>query len=241
MNNTETYFNTHTPWYGDKTFGRVRVFLRSRATTESSLLDVGCADGELLLGLRRRISFPGELAGLDVAENYLAQCRTVLPDCKFYLGAIDDPNVVQTIGRQFTYVTMGSVLHHVVGKTRRASRNLATQSLQNAWALVAPGGALAVVEPTFTPAFPMTMLFYLKRFFSIFTKNRIVLLNRFDNNIGPPIVAYLLPKQLYAMCQALPGGQIVSEKQVPGTVTPGWHRLGIRKRILLTLIIQKDA
>lgn len=239
MTQTEVYFNTHTPWYGAGTFGHVIKYLRARATAESTLLDIGCATGDLLLALRRRTPIR-EIAGLDVAENYLAQCREALPNCQLHLGEINDPALPLQIGRQFNYVTMGSVLHHVVGKTRRGSRKLAMHSLQNAWELVAPGGALAVVEPCFTPSFPMTALFYTKRFFSSFTHNRIILLRRFDNNIGPPVVAYLLPRQLRALCAALPGGEIVLDKESPGTVTPGWKRLGIRRRLLLTLIIEKE-
>jgi len=236
---TETYFNKHTPWYGAGTFGHVIKYLRARATPNCSLLDVGCATGDLLCALREQTPI-STLAGLDVAENYLAQCRQKSACRQLYLGEINNSAVVTQIGQQFNYVTMGSVLHHVVGKTRRGSRALARQSLQNAWELVAPGGALAVVEPCFTPSFPMTVLFYTKRFFSLFTHDRITLLRRFDNNIGPPVVAYLLPRQLRAMCAGLPGSEIVHDTEELGTLTRGWKWVGIRKRTLHTLIIQKD-
>jgi len=139
----------------------------------------------------------------------------------------------------FDYVTVGSVLHHIVGRTRRRSRALAAQALQNAWSLVAPGGILAVVEPTFSPSISMTALFYVKRFFARFTGDRIVLLKRFDNNIGPPVVSYLLPRQLRALCAALPDGDIVLEEAEEGTITGGWKLLGIRQRLLITLAIQR--
>jgi len=240
MNQTEAYFNKHTPWYCAGTFCHVVKYLSAHATAQDSLLDIGCARGDLLRALHERSPIQ-QFAGLDVAENYLAQCKESLPDCALHLGAIDNPAVVERIGRRFDYVTIGSVLHHVVGKTRRGSRTLAKRSLRNAWELVAPGGALAVVEPTFTPAFPLTILFYVKRFFASFTRERIILLRRFDNNIGPPVVAYLLPRQLRAMCAALPGGEIILDKETPGTVTRSWKLMGIRNRLLVTIIIRKET
>jgi SAM-dependent methyltransferase len=236
---TEQYFENFTPTYSLKKYGDVIAFLRADAAPGSSLLDVGCASGRLLRALADETPIV-DISGMDISRAYLDQCLARVPSCRTYLGSVVDTNAISTIGRGFTYVVVGAVLHHLVGRTRAESLNYAREGLANSWSLVEPGGALIIEEPTYRPRWLMSALFYTKRFVSSVVSGRVSLFGH-NNNLGEPVVSYLSHEVLAQEAGALPGAVLVLEKRTPRKLTLAWRLIGVRERSGSLLILRKTA
>lgn len=233
---TEQYFETLTPTYSHGRYRPFLKFLRRDADEGASVLDIGCGSGNVLAMIRKRTPV-SELAGLDISVRYLEQCASNVPGCRTHEGSILDPSLADDIGQQFRYVMVGAVLHHLVGRTRRESRDLAVQALDNAWALVEPGGALLVMEPTFRPSWAMWGLFHVKRVVGRLTSRRVPLLG-YWNNIGEPVVSYYAHSEMKAALETLDGELIVAnkrKKRLPFL----WRLAGLTERADSVLIVRK--
>jgi hypothetical protein len=181
---------------------------------------------------------PDRLFGIDVAQNYLKQCRANIPEMLTFAGSASDCAFMSSIGSTFDFVVVGAVLHHIVSGNRRKSIREAEKSLVNSWELVKNEGFLIIEEPTYSPEYLMSLLFYIKKFATVFTDDRIELGGK-DNNIGPPVVSYISHNRLRAMAEGLDHAVIIAEKKTPRRITRTWHRLGIRERFESLLIVQK--
>jgi SAM-dependent methyltransferase len=233
---TELYFETLTPSYSPGRYRPILHFLRKNAAGKSSLLDVGCGSGNVLAMIHKQTPV-SELAGLDISPRYLEQCASSVPGCRTHEGSILDASLTELIGRQYRYVMVGAILHHLVGGTRRKSRDLAALALENAWGLVEPGGALIVMEPTFRPRWLMWALFHVKRVVGRLTSRRVPLLG-YWNNIGEPVVSYYSHAQMKAALEGLSGKVIVAkkrEKRLPLL----WRLAGLTERADSILIVRK--
>ena len=234
---TERYFETLTPTYSPRRYRPVLKFLRQDARKSSSLLDVGCGSGNVLAMMRKGTRVD-ELAGLDVSARYLAQCESNVPGCQTYEGSIVDASLANEIGRQYRYVLVGAVLHHLVGRTRRRSRDLTRQALENAWALVEPGGALILMEPTFRPRWVMWCLFHAKRVVGRLTSRRVPLLG-YWNNIGEPVVSYYSHVEIEVAIARL-GGELVLARKETRRLPFMWRLAGLTERADSVLILRKS-
>jgi hypothetical protein len=113
--------------------------------------------------------------GLDVCPEYLEQCASLV-SCNTYLCSILEADLKTKVNRCFRYVLAGAVLHHIVGKSRKESLTYKRQALMNLWNLVEPGGTLIINEPTFSPKWFTSLLFYIKLLFAQITNERITIL-----------------------------------------------------------------
>jgi SAM-dependent methyltransferase len=233
---TEQYFDELTPSYSPGRYRPVLRFLRKDADGNASLLDVGCGSGNVL-GLIRKKTTLRELAGLDVSRRYLDLCVANVPGCNTHEGSILDEGVVDGVGRRYRYVMVGAVLHHLVGSSRGHSRGLARQALANAWALVEPGGALIVMEPTFRPRWLMGLLFHLKRLVGKLSSRRVSLLG-YWNNIGEPVVSYYSHEEMMDKLRQL-GGELVVEKKKVKPMLLLWRLSGMLERADSVFILRK--
>ncbi len=146
---TEAYFDTWTPEYDAARFAPAAEWIRRLAGEGSTLVDVGCGSGNVLAYLRAETGLR-RLAGVDVSPRCLEQARQRV-GCETHQGSILDAGLVERLAGRFDFAVLGAVLHHLVGRTRRASRERARLALAHAVSLVRPGGHVIVLEPVFYP------------------------------------------------------------------------------------------
>jgi SAM-dependent methyltransferase len=207
---TLRYFDAHTPEYDESRLGRAADAIARRADASSSLIDLGCGAGNTLRFLMERTGIR-EVAGVDVSPRYLALTHEEV-GCPVYEGSVLDQAFVAGIGRRYDFAVVAAVLHHLIGRTRSASRAHAELAISNALRLLRPGGFLVVVEPVWYPSLVMDGLFYVKKALTAVTSERVSILGEW-NNIGPPVVSYYTTEQLCDML-AGEGGLELVEKHV---------------------------
>lgn len=221
------------PHFNPRRFEFAIDYVQARVRPGARLIDVGCGDGTTL-GFFRRAVGALELTGLDVSCAYLRKARENVA-CEVVHGSILDHDLVARLADRFDFVVIGSVLHHLIGSTRAASREAARSCLRNAARMTARGGALIVFEPAWQPRIAMDGVFYTKRFFGRFSRGRLELGPSWLN-IGEPVVSYYGPAELDAMVDSLPDVK-VAVRRVVDSKRAG----GILRRTGLGLILEKEA
>ena len=91
-------------------------------------------------------------AGLDVSARCLEQTRERV-DAETFLGSVLDRELVDSIGPKYDFAVVAAVLHHLIGDSRRESREHAKLAVANSKRLLKPGGHLIIHEPS-TPRTP---------------------------------------------------------------------------------------
>ncbi len=209
---TEAYFDAWTPEYDAARFARAAEWIRRLAGEGSSLVDVGCGSGNVLAYLRDATGLR-HLAGLDVSPRYLEQARERV-GCETHQGSILDPEVVERLGGRFDFAVLGAVLHHLVGRTRRASRARARLALAHSLSLVRPGGHVLVLERVLSPSWMMDVVFYVKTLAVKITSRRLELFDQW-NNLGAPVVSYYTKEEVRQMVAEDPRAELLDESSVP--------------------------
>jgi SAM-dependent methyltransferase len=204
---TEQYFDEHVPEYSNE-----RLAFTARAISDlgggpgSSLVDLGCGAGNTLRFVREETGITDCFA-IDVSANLLEKARESI-ECEAMVGSILDRSLPEKVGRQFDFAVIAAVLHHLIGPSRSASRELARRAVDNGLAMLKPGGHLIVVEPIFYPRVVMDGLFYVKKAFASVTTSRVQL-GGYWNNIGAPVVSYYTNEELEEMVVAGGRGEVV--------------------------------
>jgi 2-polyprenyl-3-methyl-5-hydroxy-6-metoxy-1,4-benzoquinol methylase len=235
---TVEYFNKEAPEYSLGRFEYAIRFIQSHGDENSSFLDVGCGVGNILELVRNQTSV-SEVAGIDVAETVLAKARERL-GCDTYLGSIVDSESIESIPKQYDFVLIASVVHHLVGDTRGLSVRNAQVAVTNTLKLTKPGGYVILYEPGIYPEWTGAALFQTKRLVTKFTTKRVQLLDKW-NNIGAPVISYYTDEQLQRMIGELPDVRIVDVHVEDAHVNFLWRVAGIRRRINTTIIIQDSS
>jgi hypothetical protein len=158
--------------------------------------------------------------------------------CEAYLGSILDAPFLSRIPCRFDFAILAAVLHHLVGRNRRESREHARTAIINTMRLLRPGGFLIIVEPVFAPALMMDILFYTKRLVTQFTSDRVGIGNTW-NNIGAPVVSYFTHDQLLQLVGGIPHGRIVDVHRVEGLISKVMRLTFIKQRFETTLVVEK--
>jgi hypothetical protein len=130
------------------------------------------------------------------------------------------------------------VLHHLIGRTRRASRERARLALANAVSLVRPGGHVMVIEPVFYPPWVMDVVFHVKRVAVRLTARRLELFDAW-NNIGAPVVSYYTNEDLRRMVADDPRAEVLELRSVPAYLSSLQRAAFIRRREDTTLVIRR--
>lgn len=214
---TAAYFDEHVPEYSVERLEPTADFIRRHAGPSASLVDLGCGAGNTLEYLREATGVT-DIAGLDVSRNLLERTRERL-GCATYYGSIFDEDFVDSIGRSFDFVVIAAVLHHLIGKTRKESRELAKRALANSARLLHEGGHVVVLEPIFYPSIAMDAVFYLKKGVSRVTSKRVGV-GGYWNNIGAPVVSYYTNEELIDMIGGTPGLEVVESEIKPDKLGP---------------------
>jgi len=234
---TEAYFDSRTPEYDAASrFAYAAEWIRRVASADSSLVDVGCGSGNVLAYLRDETGLR-RLAGIDVSPRYLDQaCARV--SCDTHQGSILDADLVARLAGCFDVAVLGAVLHHLVGPTRRASRERAQLAVGHAVSLVRPGGHVIVHEPVFYPPWTMDVVFYAKRVASALTSRRLELFDRW-NNLGAPVVSYYTNEDLRRMIGADARAEILDVRSVPAYLSSLQRAAFIRRREDTTVVVRR--
>jgi SAM-dependent methyltransferase len=234
---TEAYFDTWTPEYDAARFAPAAEWIRRLAGEGSALVDVGCGSGNVLAYLREATGLR-RLTGLDVSPRYLEQARA-RAGCETHQGSILDPGVVADLGGAFDFAVLGAVLHHLVGRTRRASRERARLALGNALSLVRPGGHVIVHEPVFYPSRAMDVVFYAKTILAKLTTRRLELFDQW-NNLGLPVVSYYTNEELHRMVTDDPRAELLELRSVPAYRSSLQRAAGIRREDTTLVVRRRD-
>jgi SAM-dependent methyltransferase len=234
---TEAYFDSRTPEYDAASrFARGAEWIRGHAVEGSSLVEVGCGSGNVLAYLRAATGVR-RLAGIDVSPRCLERARARV-GCETHQGSILDADLVARLAERFDFAVLGAVLHHLVGGTRRASRERARLALAHALSLVRPGGHAIVVEPVFHPQWAMGLVFYAKRAVAAVTSRRLELFDRW-NNLGAPLVSYYTNEELVRMIEADRRAEILDSWRAPAYLSSLQRAAFIRRREDSTLVVRR--
>lgn len=212
---TRGFYDLYTPEYSPWHIGDLLDFVVDRSSASDSLLDVGCGNGSVLELFRERTPLR-KLVGIDISPRYLEQAA--LRGFKTCCASILDPNLSSLVGGEYSYILASNLLHHLVGPTRSASKANVRKALVNAFNLLRPGGYLLIHELVFSPALVMDIVFWVKRFVTLFTSSRLSSFSSW-HNLGAPVVSYLGAKELERIIQGIPGARIVMWQEKPIQVT----------------------
>lgn len=205
---TERYFDDHVPEYSDD---RLEYTARTIASLGggpgSSLVDLGCGAGNTLRFVKEETGIEDCFA-IDVAPNLLAKAAEV-SGCQTMVGSLMDRELPGKVGRTFDFAIIAAVLHHLIGRSREASRDLARSAVETALDMLEPGGHLVVVEPIYYPRVVMDGLFWVKKAVSSVTSSRVQL-GGYWNNIGEPVVSYYTNEELEQMVTANGRAEVVA-------------------------------
>lgn len=228
---TERYFDEYIPEYHAVRFRRIVDVINSRCQPGASLVDVGCGTGNILHYIKENTSVD-KFSGIDVSKNCLTRVNERMI-CETMLGSVLDGALVESLEGKYDFAIMGALLHHLVGKNRKQSRNYARQSLSNAISLLKRGGCLFISEPVFSPSSAMSTLFYIKKFVTRFTSKRVGLFSKWAN-LGMPVVSFYTWKELLELSLDIPQTNIIVQE-----LTDLGRRFCILRRGEAVLIIEK--
>ena len=235
---TVDYFDEHTPEYS---VGRLKFaigVINEHARENSSLVDIGCGVGNLLAFVRKETPLR-DLCGIDVSKACLQKTREAV-GCETFLGSITDGSFVESLPKKYDFALLMSVLHHLVGRTRKESRLRAEQALANTLSLLKDGGRLMLIEPVYYPTFMMDLVFHVKKLVTKITSRRIEILGS-RNNIGAPVVSYYTNEEFASMIECNGNCEIETIHFDKERVTPVQRLALITCRMSTTIIVGKKG
>lgn len=194
---TAEYFDQFTPHFSQAKFQFALDWLAANASSEASLVDIGCGDGGTIALIKEHTPIR-TFAGFDVAKSYVDKAAAAT-GCEAIHGSILDTRLVQLHACRFDYAVMGAVLHHLIGNTRAACHASATTCVEHALALLRPGGHLLIFEPTFRPRAAMWGAFWIKKILGSVIKSRVEIGGLKWLNIAQPVVSYYTDDQVDQM------------------------------------------
>jgi SAM-dependent methyltransferase len=219
---TVAYFDSHVPDYDPGRLELTAEYLRRHATADSTLIDLGCGVGNTLAFLAENTPLK-TFTALDVSQNCLDQTADLVK-CTPVLGSAVDPAVAERLRGQFDFAVLSAVLHHLVGPSRKRSRQNAVDAIRNALTMLGDGGTLLIHEPVFEPKLAMDAVFWAKRGLSRVSGNRRVPVLGYWGNLGAPVVSYYSDSELGQIIAA-GGGRVVEHHNETETLDGLMNRL----------------
>ena len=167
MSDVKSYFEKHShhhAYHRDassyaQTMESITQILGSRPL---NILDVGCGDGSFISGLNKS-GIEGKFIGIDLSHNLVVDAsRDVKKSADLLVG--DGFNLPFRREVKFDAIHLDSVLHHIIGKTRRESKQLARNFLTFLRERLSEHGVIIVEElhflSFFFPELTSSIIFY---------------------------------------------------------------------------------
>lgn len=233
---TANYFNTFKTRYKVDRYKYAVDIINKYSREGDSLLDVGSGCGNILEFITANTKVKN-VSAIDVSENYLTEIKTNL-NCDTFHGSIIDANFLATIKEKFSFILMGAVIHHLVGRTRRQSMEYGQLAILNCLNLLKDGGYLIIFEPTFSPSFVLDAVFYVKRLLTMITSRRIEILGKW-NNLGAPVVSFYTNEQLLEIINKIRTAQVVDMEMLEGRLSLLKLLAFLRSKTDTTIVLQK--
>jgi len=137
-------------------------FIRSHASSEDKILEVGGGSGAFLDLVLENTSILETYNMELVYDTYRKQVNGGI--CLIGGNALDLP-----FGdRSFEWVVVKNLLHHLVGRTRRESKAYAKRAVEELMRVVKDGGYVIILEQYNRHRLFSSVIFYLTLFFSVF-------------------------------------------------------------------------
>jgi SAM-dependent methyltransferase len=236
--NGAAYFDDYVPEYFELyRLNHVVTIIDRYRQKDSSLLDIGCGTGNALQFIKNRTGLQ-DVSGMDVSSKSLSRARERL-NCQTFQGSILDNHFVENVGRRFDFALLAAVLHHLVGKTRRQSKNHAQAAISNSLKLLKDHGHLIILEPVFYTSLAMDMVFHIKKFATKLTSRRIPIIGDRHSSIGAPLVSYYTNEQLIEMIHRVGHCRIAETKIEDKKVKMLWRFALITRRTDTTIVVRK--
>ena len=146
MVNNRLYFDTHAQmhaYHKDPNFYRPLISKIGKIISPVRLLDLGCGDGTFIRNVIQA-GLKGEYLGLDISSTMLN--KAMMHDYDVDLVVADGLSLPIASGIQFDLIHLDSVLHHLIGKTRSQSKNLALNLIDTLFSRLSSNGFVMVEE-----------------------------------------------------------------------------------------------
>ena len=236
--NSVDYFDKYTPEYAVSRLEYAATIINQYGHKQNSLIDIGCGTGNTLEFIKNKTGLEN-LYGVDVSQSCLLKAKARV-NCDTFLGSVLDNNFIKEIPKRFDFVLLSAVLHHLIGKTRKESRNYSLLAILNCLKLLKDNGCLIIAEPTFCPSIAMDIVFYIKKLSTKITSRRIPIFGKW-NNIGAPVVSYFSDEQLIEMINTIQHCQIIGKDIKEIRLSLLCRLVLIRHRRETTIVVRKTT
>ena len=234
---TLSYFDGEAREYSPQRLKYTVEIINRLRRGHDSLVDIGCGTGNILEYIKNETGIT-ELCGMDISPACLTSARA-RTGCRTLLGSILDAEIVASLQGRFRFAVLSAVLHHLVGKSRRESKNNALAAIRHSLRLVEDNGFLIILEPTYSTSLAMDLAFYVKKLGEKVTTGRTRILELI--NLGPPLVSYLSHHELLSMCNAVDHCEIIGYQIRQHRLSPLLKLALITSGATTTLVVHKKS
>ena len=174
-------------------------FIKNTSNSKSSILEIGGGSGYMLDLINEETGITNLYNCEIVSEVYKKQANN---NIKLIQGNVLD---LPFEDDNFDYVILKNLLHHLVGKTRKSSKENVKKAIQEIKRVVKNNGYIIILEQFNDNLIFSSILFYLTLFISVFGIN----INKFGlkKNV---IISFLTKKEIQTMLKENNNIQVLS-------------------------------
>jgi SAM-dependent methyltransferase len=224
--NTKSYFDSHghhDAYHMDPNFcselAHYMINDMKKRTTDLHegirILDIGCGDGVFIKSMINN-GLKADFMGLDLSSAMIAMAKKNISDLNDYnieLFIADAFNLPLKSNLKFNVILIDSVLHHLIGKTRSKSVDLATKMIGSLMDRLSEKGLLIVGEVYYNSYFisPLTslLIFYSLKLLNLLHLDLHHILKEVQLGLE---VSFLYEKELQKLLECYSGNVYVIKK-----------------------------
>jgi SAM-dependent methyltransferase len=146
----KNYFNMHDHDYGHDKDPSFYIDLsnfvhRIKRSDGLRILDVGCGSGSFIKALIE-CGTTAHFVGIDLSEKMIERAKSKLKDHDVELYVMDVNQIRRHIPIKYNVIHLGSVLHHLIGRTQGQSKKLAEETIKALVDMLENQGVLIIEE-----------------------------------------------------------------------------------------------